>query len=289
MKYINQLFNDTLELLKLNMVLIQPFILFFIAFGLTLTPLSSSYNLRNTLIVLVCVSLIMVVFNSGWYNMIYKCVKTPINDNLSKAEQAMHSLKLFKEFLPGVALYFYKFLGGTVIYIALLGIIITGVFSAGIEQVGIPIGVSWEEFSEAAKTHEDMKNYLEALAPGTYYQLAMWNFLLIIAIGLAYILNFLTMFWAPVIIFKETSFVRAYFESFKLIFKHPLRTFIISLSYALCLSFAFIVFFFPFILVQFIGLILIIFTVTYFNLLIFKYLEKQKIDNNSRADSIGQD
>jgi hypothetical protein len=288
MEYINRLYNETLQLLKKNMVLVQPFILYFIIFGLVITPASSNPGIKSTTVSLVSIFLVSVVFNAGWYNMLYKCVKTPVNENLSKSEQAMKSLSLFKEFLPGVALYFKDFLCGGLIYVALLAIILLGTLNIGLDQIGIPIGVSWSDFAEAARDQETVQKYLQSLPAGTYYQLAKWNFLIMVTTFIIFLLNFLTMFWAQSILFIKINCVRAYIMSVKLIFRHPIRSLNIGVIYALSLNLSFLVFAFPNILIKFIGLTLLILTITYFNLLIFKYLDKQNLNHHSRTDSVGE-
>lgn len=288
MNPLNNLFKETFELLRNNMVLVQAFILFFIVLGLISLPIGNNTDARSMIVLMVCSILAGIVFNCGWFNMFYKCVKTPPNPNLSKAEQAVKSLELFKEFFPGVALYFTPMIIGSVIFYILHAIIIFIAIKIGLDQVGIPTGVTYDEIFQHRENPQDLSNYLHSLPKETILQLNTWTIIFLLTIPFQILLNYLTMFWAQSIIFLKVNPIKAYIESLKLVFKQPVTTFIISFSFAVSLFASMIMSAIPFIVVQFIGLILLILVYTYFNLLIFKYLEKEKIDNNSRADSIGQ-
>lgn len=284
MDFIQNIYRTTFDLLKTNMVLVQPLILFFILAGIIFMPLGNDKNLSNILIVLLCVGLVSVVFNAGWYSMFHKCIITPPNPNLTKAEQTIKSLELFKEFFPGVALYFIPFLGGSLLYLALLVIIFIAAYNWGIEHIGIPLGIPWEQLFSADQTSESVRDFFNKLSPGVKYQIALWEVVVIIALLVNYLLNYLTMFWAQSIVFLKVNPVSAFIKSIKLVVQNPVRTFIISLSFSLCLQITFLISIVPFILLQFIGLALYILVIVYFNLLIFVYFDKKQLGNNSRSD-----
>lgn len=292
MKYIADLFEQTKELLRLNMMLIQPLVLFFILILLILMVISDKVNFKETpemsiqilVVAGLCAGLITVVFNAGWYNMFNKCVKTPINANLTKAEQAMKSLELFKEFFPGVALYFLPFFLGSLIYLALLAIIFLLAYNTGQSHIGIPEGVSWGKFVDAEESYKSVQDYLLSLPVDVKEKINLWSSLVMGAFIANYILNYLTMFWAQFVVIKNVNPVAALVESIKTVVKHPLRAFIISLSFAFALQVCFIIFSINFILFQFLGIIIYVFVITYFNLMIFLYLDKQQGHSAGGAD-----
>ncbi|MGD9580831.1 MAG: hypothetical protein AB7V50_05630 [Vampirovibrionia bacterium] len=297
MNFIKTLFKETNQTLKDNNILIQPLILYLIAILVILMPISeklanphdSTEIIKTLLIGLVCIILINVVFNAGWYNMLYTCIKTPINPNLNKSEQALKSLELFKAFFPGVALFFNRYLAGTLLYFAIILIIGLGAYSYGMENIGAPVGISWDIFSDPNQTYESMQNYILNLPDGIKLQIAQWELLIFAALISTFIINYLSIFWPQMVIVDNINPIRAFINSFKEAFKHPLRVLIIALSFAFCLKICFIIFSIPFILFPFVGIIIYVFTVSYFNLMIFKYLDtKQTPNNNSRSDSIGQ-
>lgn len=296
MAFIKNLFKETKELLTNNNILIQPLILYLIAILLLLMPLSEKLTsplghldiLKTLTIGLVCIILINIVFNAGWYNMLYTCIKTPENPNLSKSEKAMKSLGLFKAFFPGVALFFTRYLFGTLLYFAVILIIIFAAYSYGMEVIGAPAGINWEIFTDPEQTYETLQNYILTLPDGIKLQIAKWELLIFTALLATFIINYFSTFWAQIIIVSDVNPVRAFIKSIKEGLTHPLRVIIISLSFTFCLKICFIIFSIPFILFPFFGIIIYVFTVSYFNLMIFKYLDKQQTThNNSGADSLG--
>lgn len=296
MAFIKTLFIDTKKILKQNSILIQPLILYLIATLLILMPLSEKVTspldfyeiIKMILIGLVCIILINVAFNAGWYNMLYTCIKTPENPNLNKSERAMKSLGLFKEFFPGVALFFTRYLFGTFLYFSVILIIIFGAYSYGISHIGAPTGIKWDIFVDPEQTYQGMQDYILNLPDSIKLQIAQWELLIFSALFTTFIVNYLTIFWAQIIIVSNVNPVRAFIRSIREVIKHPLRVLIISLSFTFCLKICFIIFSIPFILFPFFGIIIYVFTVSYFNLMIFSYLDKQQtLNNNSRADGLG--
>lgn len=293
MNYLLTLFSDTRQLLRANMVLIQPLILYFIVILLIMMPIGTlvekgiplSESYKTLLIVFLCIGLVSVVFNSGWYNMFHKAVKTPLDPALTKHEQALKSFELFKEFFPGISLYFPAFLLGSILFAAFIVFIFFSSISIGVEQIGIPTGIDWNRFFDPEQSVDSLKKYIESIPAGLQYQIVQWEFLFFITFMINFLLNYFFMFWAQLVIFMKLNFLKAFTKSLLLVARHPLRTLIIILSYSLSWKVAFIIFGIPFILFQFLGIVFIVFVMTFFNLMIFVYLEKQTIDNNLGADS----
>ncbi|MEW5970252.1 MAG: hypothetical protein AB1706_10320 [Pseudomonadota bacterium] len=231
-------------------------------------------------VILISIALLSIILNAGWYNMFYKATNNPVNPNLTKVEQTVKSFELFKEFFPGVALYFYPFLLGSLIYFALIAILYLITYSIGIDHIGIPSGVSWAKFIDPEQTYNSLQEYIENLSPGIKYQIALWELLIMATIFIQFIVNYLTMFWAQLILINSVNPVKAFIDSFKTVFKHPLRSFIICLSYSFMLQVCFLVFSIPFILFQLLGIVSYIYTITFFNLMIFVYLGKKEENNN---------
>ena len=293
MIFIKALFQKTHEKFRYNAVLMYPLLTYLIVALMILMPLGgheedamvepASFN--TVIVILLCIGLITVVFNAGWYNMFLKCVKMPDNPELSKAERVIKSFDLFKEFFPGVALHFLPLLLGTLLYMCLVGILFFGTYTIGVEKIGIPIGVDWGRFIDAKQTYESLQSYINNLAPGILYQMNLWVLLIFAAMIIHFFLNYLTMFWAQIIVYLEVNPVRAFIKSLKLIFAHPLRTLIMNFSFALSLQVCFIVFSIPFILFNLAGMVFYVLIIIYFNLMIFIYLEQELAHNNCGPDS----
>lgn len=245
-------------------------------------PLSGSY--KTLIVVFLCIGLVTVVFNSGWFNMFYRVVKTPLNPEHSKHEQALESFKLFKDFFPGISLYFVPFLMGSLMVSAFSFFIFYTSFTIGLEEIGIPIGIDWGRLFNPEESVASLREYVENISPGLQFQIVQWEFLFFATFVINFIVNYLLMFWAQLIIYTKESFLRTFYKSLTLVARHPLRTLIIILSYSFCWKVAFIIFGIPFILFQFLGIVFIVFIMAYFNLMIFIYLEKQNIDNNIGAN-----
>jgi len=286
MKIIEKLFKDSFTLIRYNMILIQPLLIFFLVTGLLIKVVGETYTFESSIVATLGVGLLWTVFNAGWYNMIFECVKIPFDVDLPKADQAVTSLKLFKEFFPGVAMFFVPMLLGSIIYLVIISAIIAIAYYYGINYIGIPKDLVWDEVLKAGQSNSTMMAYISKLPETTINQIALWELLIMFVMFINFILNFIIMFWGQCVVAYQMKPVNAYKQSIKMVIKHPILTLTINISYSLALISSFFLSVIPFELFKFIGLFLYIFVMVYFTLMIFVYIEKQ---NNSiiRPDSNG--
>ena len=99
---VNKLIPRTFNIVKINQVLIMPFLMFLLLVVVVLSP--GGINP----FVIVAVLALKSVFLSGWLNMFHMCLENTNNENISDEQKALNSLNLYKEFFPGVGKYFQK-------------------------------------------------------------------------------------------------------------------------------------------------------------------------------------
>lgn len=285
MEIIKNLFKESYELIKNNFVLVQPLLLFFIVSGLLMKLVGEAFTLKSSIVTALSIGLLWTVFNAGWFNMINQCVKTPYNNDLPKAERALNSLKLFKEFFPGVTVFFIPILLGSIIYLILISLIIAVFYYIGISFIGIPNGLVWDEIFKAGQSNTAMYAYISRFPQSTIKQIAEWELLIIIALIVNYLLSYIFMFWGQCIVVNESNPINAYIQSVKIVIKHPILTLAINISSAISLNITLFLSIIPMELVRFVGLILYILVMVYFTLMTFLYIEKQNNNNNSWSNS----
>ena len=118
------IYLQAFSLIKYNLVLFFPFLLFLLIMGLILIPLGSAGGSLSLFYIFFIFISLMAVFLSGWLNMFKKCVYSTVNENLTAEQRTLDSLSLYKEFFPGVGKYFTKIALGLLIYFFLFNFLI---------------------------------------------------------------------------------------------------------------------------------------------------------------------
>ena len=119
---VNKLIPRTFNIVKINQVLIMPFLMFLLLVVVVLSP--GGINP----FVIVAVLALKSVFLSGWLNMFHMCLENTNNENISDEQKALNSLNLYKEFFPGVGKYFQKIFWGVLIFILFVNLVESALF-----------------------------------------------------------------------------------------------------------------------------------------------------------------
>jgi len=270
----NKLFQRTFSLVKYNMVLTIPFLLFWLILGFVLLPLNSGGAGQGIFFTLILLAGIIAAFLAGWMNMFKRCVETSVDENESEDKRTTDSFWLFREFFPGVGKYFGKMILGILIYFFLFNIMMLIV-----EMAIIPLFGSFESFSqqEMVKSLEDTDKtaqFWKSISSADKTRLFQ-----IAGIEVLFTLLFfyLTMFWAQLVVLKELYPIKAIVESVKAAIKQPVETgTIFLLNFTLVL----IVFFIGAILianplVKLIMILLFVYALVFYVMATFLYLEKE--------------
>lgn len=278
-----ELFCKSYQLIKDNLILVQPLLLFLMLLGFILAPISIG---GLSIVFFFIVLSLFCAFSSGWFNMFHKCVNLSDKQGLSREEKALNSINLLKEFFPGVGKYFYKILLGSIIYIVLLFIVVNlfgGII--GDRLIGYPESVNSKELMNAFISGGNSLEFLNKITDTDKIKVLLWN-------GLSFIIlvifSYLTMFWIHSVIVEDKGIIKAYLESLKTVLKRPFTSSVIFISYWGSIigigflgsrgSLNFIV--------HLVLLMLLALVFVYFTMMTFLYFEKYRKNNcNSWTDS----
>lgn len=196
-----KIIRESFKITNSYIVIATPLILFSL-FSSIYVMLSSNGSLLSLVITAILFFLMLASFLSGWFFMIKKAV---VN---SDEEQKNN---LIVEFPAGVGEYFLSILG--MIFVIVLVFIATTVIVgvAGKKLIG-DTGVSYNQLSTAFASVESMKVFLTSLTPEQISKFKAWNLLLMFGMIFNY---FVTMFYFPVVFFKEKNPFKAFFINIK--------------------------------------------------------------------------
>ncbi len=229
---IKDIYLRSFSMVKYNMVLTLPFLLFWLILGIVLIPLTSAGggSVVYTLSLLAC---LIAAFISGWFNMFKKCVGMSVDENAPDDKRTSDSFYLFKEFFPGVGKYFTKIILGILMIFFLYSILMLLLESIVIPMLGTFDTFSQQEMADSLRNTKDATEYWKGLSSSD--QSKMLNIAGIELVS-SLLFGYITLFWAQLVVLKEIYPLAALIESVKLIKKDPARTFIVFLSSVVLLS-----------------------------------------------------
>lgn len=288
----NQLLPQTFSLIRDNLVLPIPFLVFLLLLGFVLAPLTSASSMLAFAYMLFVAVALFAVFLSGWLNMFKTCVHNASNnEKLSKEEIAINSFSLFKEFLPGVGKYFTKIALGLLFYILLynfLMLILETIFAyffgtfafdknTLVNNINNPSAAQdfWANISDSDKSKIMKLTVVEGI--------------------ITFLYCYLTMFWVQFVLIKDLYPLRAFVKSAQKVIMNPFGALFVFLSGFMGI---FSVLFFSAILskdspFQLLVLFLLVYAIVFYIMLTFLYLEKSEEHKKSncpgRTDSVRQD
>ncbi|OGI28208.1 MAG: hypothetical protein A2287_06235 [Candidatus Melainabacteria bacterium RIFOXYA12_FULL_32_12] len=272
-----ELFVKTYQLVKDNLILVQPLLLFLMLLGLVMAPVSmGGFNLAALFVIIGLYS----AFGAGWYNMFHRCVKLSSTQELSPEEKAANTISLLKEFFPGVGKYFSKILVGFLVYIVLLFVVINVIGGfIGAKYIGYPQSISSSELIQVLMHGDKSSEILNKISEADKIKIWLWNGLSFILISIT---TYLTMFWSQAIISEDKNPLKAHFESLKTVLKRPFTSLIMFISYwgsIVGISFLSTKNSYGFI-VHLLLLLVLTLTIVYFTMMMFLYFEKYRKNNN---------
>jgi len=263
---LNKLIPRAFNLLRVNLNLAMPLLMFLLLIVVIISPLAGI----NNFIRLAIVALISV-FLSGWLNMFHSCIENSQNENLSDEKKTMDSLNLYTEFFPGVAKHFLKILGGFLLFVLIINL----VEFILLKSVGKFQSISLESFFKPFNTQAEVMNFWNSINPADkikLYKLAAYNMAFIT------IFSYLTMFWMHFVIVENKNSIKAFLLSVKAVLTDPINT---SLMFLLSMFGTFIIFTFnAFLGANFLGqlliLMLFVYFMVYYVMMTFLYFERYR-------------
>ena len=282
-----ELFIKSYKLVKDNLILIQPLLIFLLLIGLILAPASTgglNIALIFPIIGLYC------AFGAGWFSMFHKSIQQSANKKPTAEEKAENTLNLLKEFFPGVVKYFLKVLAGVVVYSILL-IIVVNFFGGiiGSKFIGFPTSVNSADLWHITMNSDNAQKLLAKISAADRIRILQWNLLSFSIMG---IFSYLMMFWIQAMISEDKNPLSAYLESIRTVFKRPFTTLIIFISYWGSIIGISIVSSMNSlnVVIQILGLMLVTTATVYFTMMMFLYFEKyRKNTGNNWTNSFRQE
>ncbi len=278
---LKNLYIDTFNLVKNNLILVQPLLFYMLISGAFLSPLATTKHFSSSLIILLLlISAFFCAFLAGWLNMFHKTIENSLKNIKKSHEKTEHSMTLLKEFTPGVGQNFIKIITGGFIYLVLIffAIQISGIIST--QFIGLPESFSSDQVMNVLLNEKAALEFLKNLSPDDRTKLQWINLILFCCVSLV---SYLSMFWAPAAISGTHNAFNAFLASFKTTLKRPMITFNIFISFNIALLVVnLIIAGAANALVQFFGILILVLSVIYFITMIFLYYERCS-ENNSTS------
>lgn len=269
---INKLIPRTFNLVKVNQVLIMPFLMFLLLLVMVLSPIGGINPF-----ILVAIIALKSVFLAGWLNMFHMCLENTKDDNISDEQKTLNSLNLYKEFFPGVGKYYWNVFTGIGLYlIAILIIIVLAesiahYFVGDIKSLAAYTNQTFYSFNSRA----DLIDFWNKIAHTDKIKIEIVLAFDLFCIGL---FSFLTMFWAQSIVVEEKSPINAFASSIKTVLNDSINTFLIFVFMIISFIFVFGLNFIlgENILSQLLALMLFAHVIVYYTMMTFLYFERYR-------------
>ncbi|MEI8389745.1 MAG: hypothetical protein WCG23_07645 [bacterium] len=262
---VNKLIPRTFNIVKINQVLIMPFLMFLLLVVVVLSP--GGINP----FVIVAVLALKSVFLSGWLNMFHMCLENTNNENISDEQKTLNSLNLYKEFFPGVGKYFQKIFWGILIFILFVNLVESAIF----HFLGTFKSFSLENLPQTLSTKSDFLNFWNKISHADKIRIFK-----IAAIDMSFVgfFSYLTMLWTQFVVVENKNPVSAFISSIKAVLNDPINTFLIFTLMLISFIFIFVLNFMlgENILSQLLTLMLFAYVIVYYTMMTFLYFERYR-------------
>lgn len=153
--------------------------------------------------------LLTIAFRAGWFEQMFRVVSGRPEDPQPRVT--------WGQFLEGVGHYFWRFLGGEIAQVALLGIGLAVAVLYGGKTIGWPDRAMIEQVLKATGQSGDA---LKALPPETLARLNDWTTVLVGWVGYWALLALALLFWQTVCVWQNRSWPTAWLKSLRLVGVH---------------------------------------------------------------------
>lgn len=207
--------KQAFKVTKDNIILAQPLVLYLVVVSLTSAGLSRVPASPVFSVFFGANILLSTAFFAGWFYMCAKTVEHEKTEYKSPEEKSIASVKLIKNFFPGVGEYFLSVTSAILLYTGIFAIILYLAFKAGTHFIPNPY-INFAKIM-AAQTPAQMQDYIMTLTP---VQIKLLNLWFMYMGGVSFVYTFLTMFWFPALIFDTKNPFSAFWKNLKFIFKN---------------------------------------------------------------------
>ena len=287
---LKEILTKAIDVMKINLNLIQPILLFMIILGLSFKPLANAEgNFTATIIILVTIFGLLFAFVSGFFNMVKKAVEITFNPELNDLQKLEASYKTYGDFAEGIGKYFLQFVFVSLINLILfgIGIVILGVLIK--KYIGFPDFYTTFNPQKVFANETAAKTFLNSITMPDKLKLVKINTITTFYI---FLFSYLTMFVPISIVMEDANPIKAYWIGLKKVFKKPMVTFSIYTLFFIFLTIISIVNLIAVknIFLGFISILLNVSVLSYFIIVLFLYYDKTQENNrNNRTDRVGEE
>lgn len=202
-------------ILRDNLVLITPVLMFLVIIMLLTSHFIFAGNAVVSYSLAVCIVLFTFAFLSGWFAMIKKAVENSKVPNLTKEQKLKNSNDLFGDFFASIPQNIFYVGIVIIIYFALLACVlflaqkIAGHFFGDLNFI--------VDAFKTISTPSATKDFLNSLTTDQLFTLYAWQMTII---GALILFSFLTMYFAPAVMYCTKTPFLAVWNAFKNLFKH---------------------------------------------------------------------
>lgn len=287
-KYFSRAFKITNE----NIILTTPLVLFLFLLSIYLGVAKNvPENLASAILLLITILFMLSAFFAGWFYMVKRAVDLDKQEFIIDEDKSKASFNLIKELPIGIGEYFFSFIGGLILYVALMILLSFVAYKLGLHFIG-RVDLNLLQLKVALSSHAAMKSLVASLSNEQLARLSAWNFLIL---GVMSLYSFITMFWSAQIVNKTKNPFIAFFKALSFTFKNFLAALILFIYISI------INFFVSFVnalssihpIVYFISMLIYFYFVVYVVVLVFLYYDsennKTEYNCDCGTDSFGQE
>lgn len=226
-----KIFKDSFLILRDNLILIQPLILFLLVSTFSVAPLQNTQQ-QNFIFWFVITNILLLcsAFCAGWFGMVKKAVLNYRYKQMGVEYEAENEMTLLKSFFPAVAQYFLPVCG-----FCFLLIMLSFVFSQFVFKFGMYLfsdaNILIEFLNQSSKSPQEQVNFLNTLSATQQILLIKWLLYLIFS---NFIFNLFIFFSAPILFFKSKNPFVVLWHSILCVFKKPINTIGLYFHLILC-------------------------------------------------------
>ncbi len=276
-----KIFSKAFELLKENIIVVQPLIIYLLMIGFIAAPISIS-NLMNyrVLLSIVTVLLFTAAFFAGWFYIVKLAISMRNEVYETPEERSLAAISLLKQFFTGVGEYFVPMTFALIFYIVLIAGFSFAVYKFGVHHFGA-LNLNADILKAInSGSYQDLYHSLSINNIAKTDQIRLFHWSIYISLA-SFIFSFLSLFYGAVILYDTRNPIKAVFLSLKFILFNFWGSLIVFLFLSLLNTILSILNIFSAmnVLISIISLLLLFLYMSYHVMLVFLYYEEKTQDS----------
>jgi hypothetical protein len=268
------------EILRSNLIIIQPFIFYLLLLSVFLGSVHSIPEGMKPILItfLVSVFALSCAFLAGWLQLFQAALRNSYKEAESPLEKAQMSFGILREFLPAVGRFFVPITIAVILYLLLFFGVMKLIVFLGLKYIGLTENINPEKILSVFSDKTKVAAFVSTLTEADRTKLLKWDILSLFMTGA---FSYLTMFWFPAIMLNGENPFKGFWSGLKATFSRPFTTLgIFSLYWVVNLSVSLLGSIAPgMFLLQILNLMLVVFITVYFIMVSFVYFEDYSGNN----------